>query len=77
MNVPQEILILVKVSKEKESFVQSILEGYDGLVTILSTQKVGQEIEMFISSTDHQKDELLEILENLALEIPLSFREVQ
>lgn len=77
MNIPQEILILVKVSKEKESFVQSILEGYDGLVTILKTQRVGQEIEMLISSSNHRKDELLEILENLALEIPLSFREVQ
>lgn len=76
MNFPKEIRVLVKVPKERESFVQSILEGYDGLVTILSTQKLRHEIEMLISSINYQKDELWEILENLALEIPLSFREV-
>jgi hypothetical protein len=76
MNFPKEIRVLVKVPKERESFVQSILEGYDGLVTILSTQKLRHEIEMLISSSNYQKDELWEILENLALEIPLSFREV-
>ncbi len=75
MRFPKEIRILLKVPKDKESFVQSILESYEGLAMILNTKKVGGEIEMVISSNDFQKAELLEVLEDLSQKIPLSFYE--
>ncbi|MDI6869532.1 MAG: DUF4911 domain-containing protein [Coprothermobacterota bacterium] len=75
MRVPQEIRILIKVPREKESFVQSILESYEGLAMILNTEKAGGEIEMLISSNDSQKAELFEVLRDLSREIPLIFQE--
>jgi|GEM_PF-1674097 hypothetical protein len=77
MKPPEEIQYIIRASKEKENLIQSILEGYEGLVSILATSKVTTGIEMVLSSNSTFKPELLEVLEDLAQNFQIFFQEVR
>ncbi len=77
MKIPEEIRIRVRVPKKEESFLQSLLESYEGLTMILSTERKGDEIEMLLSSSECFRDELFDILNDLSHRFPLQFFEVE
>lgn len=77
MKIPEEIQIRVWVPKKEESFLQSLLESYEGLIMILGTERMGEEIEMLLSSSECFREELFDILNDLLNRFPLQFFEVE
>ncbi len=75
MNLVREICFQIMVQRKEESFLQSLLEGYDGMVTILNTKPGNGEIEMIISSSEGFRETLRLILDDLRKTVGISFKE--
>jgi len=76
MRPPPELQILLRVRKEEEFYTQNILESYDGMVLIADCQRLGEEVEMVLTSSFSFREELRKVLDGLAEEVGLHFQEV-
>jgi len=76
MQPPPELQILLVVRKEEEFYTQNILESYDGMVLIAACQRLGEEVEMVLTSSSSFREELRKVLDGLVEEVGLQYQEV-
>lgn len=76
MQPPSELQILLWVRKEEEFYTQNVLESYDGMVLIAACRRLGEEVEMVLASSSSFREELRKVLDDLAAEVGLRYREV-
>lgn len=75
MSLSKEICFRLIVRAQEESFVQSLVEGHDGMATILSTKSQNREVEMVISSSESFRSTLLRVLVDLQKTVGIKFQE--
>jgi hypothetical protein len=76
MQPPPELQVLLWVRKEEEFYTQNILESYDGMVLIAACRRLGEEVEMLLTSSTSFREELREVLNDLAGKVGLRYQEV-
>ncbi|MCX5971419.1 MAG: hypothetical protein NTV14_07960 [Coprothermobacterota bacterium] len=76
MRPPPELQILLWVRKEEEFYTQNVLESYDGMVLIADCRRLGEEVEMVLSSSSSFREELRKVLDGLAEEVDLRYQEI-
>lgn len=76
MRLPPELQIFLWVRKEEEFYTQNILESYDGMVLIAACRRLGEEVEMVLTSSSSFREELRKVLDGLAREVGLRYQEI-